>query len=129
MLDTFVQLAGTDTLGLIAKSAGTGTQRGYTYMAGFMQTDRAAEATSVTALRLSAGPSAEMTFTLVPAGSQIRMGIDRDADGYFDRDEIDVCSNPADPRSGRASPAPRRHWRRPGEFRRRDGLYRCAARS
>jgi hypothetical protein len=33
----------------------------------------------------------------VPFGSQVRIGNDRDSDGYFDRDEIDVCSDPADP--------------------------------
>jgi hypothetical protein len=27
------------------------------------------------------------------------MGIDRDEDGHWDRDELDVCSDPADPTS------------------------------
>jgi len=35
----------------------------------------------------------------VPVGSGDRMGIDRDEDGYFDRDELDAGSNPADPLS------------------------------
>jgi hypothetical protein len=29
----------------------------------------------------------------------VRIGLDRDRDGYFDRDEKDVNSNPADPNS------------------------------
>jgi hypothetical protein len=37
-----------------------------------------------------------MTYTLVPAGSQVRLGVDRDEDGYFDMDEADACSDAAD---------------------------------
>ena len=29
--------------------------------------------------------------------SEVRVGIDRDEDGFYDRDELDVCSEPADP--------------------------------
>jgi DNA-binding beta-propeller fold protein YncE len=39
----------------------------------------------------------ELTFTCVPAGAGIRMGLDRDEDGYYDRDELDAGSDPADP--------------------------------
>ena len=46
-----------------------------------------------------AGPGTELTFTLVPAGSDVRIGIDRDGDGFFDRDELDAGSDPADPAS------------------------------
>ncbi len=46
-----------------------------------------------------AGAGAEVTFTLVPAGSESRIGVDRDEDGFFDRDELDAGSNPADPAS------------------------------
>jgi hypothetical protein len=35
----------------------------------------------------------------VPFGSQLRIGIDRDSDGFFDRDELDVCANAADAQS------------------------------
>ena len=34
-------------------------------------------------------------FTVVPLGSQTRIGIDRDLDGFYDRDEIESCSDPA----------------------------------
>jgi len=44
-----------------------------------------------------AGPGAELTFTAVPSGSEVRIGVDRDEDGFFDRDELDAGSNPADP--------------------------------
>src|SRR5262249_4570653 len=37
----------------------------------------------------------ELTYTCVPPGSGIRMGIDRDEDGLFDRDELDAGTDPA----------------------------------
>ena len=46
-----------------------------------------------------AAPGAELTLTVVPAGTERRMGADRDADGWFDRDELAAGSDPADPRS------------------------------
>jgi hypothetical protein len=39
------------------------------------------------------------TYTCAPPGSGVRMGIDRDEDGYLDGDELDACSDPADPNS------------------------------
>jgi DNA-binding beta-propeller fold protein YncE len=41
----------------------------------------------------------ELTYTCVPPGSGTRIGIDRDLDGFRDRDEIDAGSDPADPGS------------------------------
>src|SRR5262245_21191293 len=41
----------------------------------------------------------ELTYTAVPVGSGIRIGIDRDGDGFPDRTELDAGSNPADPAS------------------------------
>ena len=38
-----------------------------------------------------------MTFTVVPRGTELRIGIDRDQDGFLDRDEFDNCGDPADP--------------------------------
>jgi hypothetical protein len=40
-----------------------------------------------------------VTFTVVPAEAAIRIGLDRDEDGYYDRDELDAGSDPADPNS------------------------------
>jgi len=40
-----------------------------------------------------------LTFTAVPSGQGIRMGIDRDEDGYYDRTELDYGTDPADPAS------------------------------
>jgi hypothetical protein len=44
-------------------------------------------------------PGQELTFTCVPPGSGVRMALDRDEDGHFDRDELDAGSNPSDPTS------------------------------
>ncbi|MRG90889.1 hypothetical protein [Polyangium spumosum] len=40
-----------------------------------------------------------LTYTCAPPGSGVRMGIDRDLDGYLDGDERIACSDPADPTS------------------------------
>jgi DNA-binding beta-propeller fold protein YncE len=41
--------------------------------------------------------AAPVTFTCVPPGSGFRLGVDRDADGHRDGDEIIAGSDPADP--------------------------------
>ncbi len=64
------------------------------------QLDRAGETMTNEALRALANTAGqELTFTCVPPGSGNRIGIDRDEDGAFDRDEIDLDSDPADPTS------------------------------
>ena len=74
--------------------------RGYAFIgSGSYQSDRAAEIVDEAALLSLPGAGAELTFTLVPLGSETRIGIDRDEDGFFDRDELDAGSNPADPGS------------------------------
>jgi hypothetical protein len=46
-------------------------------------------------LRSSSNAGSELTFTVVPAGTETRIGTDRDEDGVLDRDELDACSDPA----------------------------------
>ena len=41
-------------------------------------------------------PGQEVTYTCVPPGSGTRIGLDRDEDGAFDRDELDEGTDPAD---------------------------------
>jgi YVTN family beta-propeller protein len=79
-----------------------GLQRGAVRLpSGLFQTDRASEPTltdpQVRALAAVAGQ--ELTYTCVPPGSGERIGVDRDGDGAFDRDEIDGGFDPADPAS------------------------------
>jgi hypothetical protein len=40
-----------------------------------------------------------VTYTCVPPGSGQRIGVDRDGDGFWDGDERDAHSDPADPSS------------------------------
>jgi DNA-binding beta-propeller fold protein YncE len=41
----------------------------------------------------------QRTYLCAPPGSGPRVGVDRDEDGFFDRDELDAGSDPADPSS------------------------------
>ena len=44
-------------------------------------------------VRLSNKPTQSLTFTCVPPGSGVRMGIDRDEDGVLDGDEVGAESH------------------------------------
>jgi YVTN family beta-propeller protein len=68
---------------------------------GQFQTDREGDPllTDAQVRALAATPGQELTYTCAPPGSGIRLGVDRDEDGFFDRDELDAGSDPADPAS------------------------------
>ena len=63
------------------------------------QSDRLSETLAPSDLLQLAGPGRELTYTITPAGSGLRIGVDRDGDGYFDRDELDLGSSPSYTRS------------------------------
>jgi hypothetical protein len=88
---------------LVVKGTLAGEARGWRYRTASndFQSDRAAEVplTDHQLRALAATPGQELTFTCVPPGSGLRIGIDRDDDGFFDRDELDGGSDPADPLS------------------------------
>lgn len=89
-------------LGLIAKGRDAfGENRGYVYLPGVgFQPDRAAETTIAwSTLASSASSGQEVTFTAVHFGNETRFGVDQDGDGYFDRDELDLGTDPEDPGS------------------------------
>jgi YVTN family beta-propeller protein len=98
LLDTLKQLADAHAVGLVARGRLGGLSRGFVYEPGpaVMQSDRVGQTMTVDALRQFTAPGGEITFTVVPIGSERRLGIDRDADGFLDRDELDNGSNPAD---------------------------------
>ncbi len=84
-----------------------GLARGAVRLAnGTFQMDRQAEAPlDDGSLRaLAATPGQPLTFTCVPPGSGSRVGVDRDEDGTFDRDELDAGTDPADPQSYPGAP-------------------------
>jgi hypothetical protein len=73
-------------------------------------TDRASEPalTDAQLRALAAIPGQELTYTCAPPGTGLRTALDRDEDGFFDTDEIDAGSDPADPNSipGSDTPTP-----------------------
>jgi DNA-binding beta-propeller fold protein YncE len=95
-------------LDLVAKGRESGLPRGWFFerAGGFFQSDRLAETETPAQLLALAAPGSEQTYTLVPAGSGERIGIDRDADGFFDQDELDAGSDPANPVSIPTHPPP-----------------------
>jgi hypothetical protein len=95
-----IALAEAGAAGLVVKGIVNGGQRGWYLSApGTYQSDRAKETVDEQALLDLAGPDSALTLTLVVAGSEHRLGVDRDGDGFFDGDELDAGSDPADPDS------------------------------
>ncbi len=87
---------------LVVKGVLAGESRGWVRLPnGEFQSDRASEApfTLPSFESLVASSGATFTLTCVPPGSGERIGIDRDLDGFYDRDELDLGTNPADPES------------------------------
>src|SRR5439155_15713928 len=100
-LDTLDAQAELGNCELIAKGRVGSMPRGWQYQSGgswkaHMQNDPALTRSGLLALA-SAGH--ELTLTGVPPGTGLRMGIDRDRDGYLDRDEVPAGSDPGDPLS------------------------------
>jgi hypothetical protein len=86
----------------VAKLQGPGgALDGYLYIgSGSFQGDRqGAPPVSDADLRALASGDRSITYTCVPPGSGMRMGIDHDGDGFLDGDEIDAGSDPSDPNS------------------------------
>lgn len=96
LINNMVTQANTGKVSVVAKGNVAGRQRGFAYTgSGSWQSDRVGETYTTATLTALAAPGSELTFTVVPAGSQNRIGIDRDQDGYLDRNEIEVCADPA----------------------------------
>jgi DNA-binding beta-propeller fold protein YncE len=87
---------------LIAKAESGGVEAGFVYVgSGFFQSDRRAPPpTHEAVLRLLATHHGRpVTYTCTPPGSGVRIGVDRDGDGFWDGEERDAHSDPADPNS------------------------------
>lgn len=99
-INAFVALASAGQVALIVKGNQSGAARGWVFQGGSFRSDRAAEPLLSPAQLLAlASVGSELTYTLVPAGTQLRLGVDRDTDTYFDADEILAGSDPADANS------------------------------
>lgn len=80
-------LADTGQVGMVAHGRFAGESRGFAYVGdGVFQSDRTGERVAFEQLREAAGQGSELTWTLVPLGSEIRLGIDREQDGVLDGD-------------------------------------------
>lgn len=92
-------LAEAGQVGIILKGLINGEPRGYFFdgAQGLFFSDRASEPGITPDDFLDLILNDPITMTVVPAGTEHRAGVDRDADGTFDRDEQDAGSDPADP--------------------------------
>ncbi|MEM9381420.1 MAG: hypothetical protein AAGB93_15810 [Planctomycetota bacterium] len=82
-------------VGLVARGLEGGVPRGHAYLGGaIFQKDRISERITLADLLGAAAPAAPATLTVVPFGAQLRIGVDRDEDGFLDRDELDAGSDP-----------------------------------
>jgi DNA-binding beta-propeller fold protein YncE len=92
---------------VVVKGVVGGERRGWVYLGDDRyRPDRFLDpAVSTSQLQqIAAVPGQELTFTCVPPADHLRLGVDADDDGLFDRDEIDDGSDPEDPASGPAPP-------------------------
>lgn len=97
LLTDMLALADLGEVGVVVKGKQGGLDRGYAYLGGgSFQADRQSESPTAAALQAAAAVGSELTYTVVPAGTETRVGIDRDGDGALDRDELDAGSDPAD---------------------------------
>jgi YVTN family beta-propeller protein len=97
-IDLMLSQADVGNCDVVVKGHVGGEQRGAVYAgSGAYETDRESDGTitDATLRGFTATVGQELTFTAVPPGEGLRIGVDRDEDGFRDGDEIDSGSNPA----------------------------------
>ena len=90
-IDRALETSGRPECDLIAKGRVSNKSRGWVMQSNrSFRSDRASESDIIldNLVRLSNEPTQSLTFTCVPPGSGVRMGIDRDEDGVLDGDEV-----------------------------------------
>ncbi|MFP5288477.1 MAG: thrombospondin type 3 repeat-containing protein, partial [Thermoanaerobaculia bacterium] len=93
-IDLLRQRAEAGECELVAKSG----EAGFLYVgSGLFAPDRRGQPPITDAALRSLAP---VTYTCVPPGSGVRIGVDRDGDGAWDGDERQANTDPADPASG-----------------------------
>jgi DNA-binding beta-propeller fold protein YncE len=93
LISSMISLAQASKVGLVVKGIVGGQQRGFAYASSGsnFQSDRSGETFTPAQLLALAAPGGELTYTVVPFGSQTRIGIDRDENGTLDRDQADTA--------------------------------------
>jgi hypothetical protein len=107
-IDLLEQEATAGRCDLVAKARVGGEELGWIYLNGAYQPSRsgAAPASSTATRGLANTPGQEVTFMCVPPGSGLRIGVDRDDDGYGDGDEVDHGTDPTNAASTPTGIAP-----------------------
>jgi hypothetical protein len=105
-IDDMIARAAANECEVVVKGPFGGEPRGWLRLAnGSFQPDRAGDAPLTDAvLRGHVSVGLQRTYTCVPPGSGVRMGVDRDEDGFWDGDELTAGSDPADPFSTPGNP-------------------------
>ncbi|MHC4947275.1 MAG: hypothetical protein ACYTG1_03305 [Planctomycetota bacterium] len=100
--DQLESIADAGQVGLVVKGLADGLapgeQRGYTYQGGGQyDADRVGETITTAGLDALVAAGHPQSWTLVALGTETRVGIDRDEDTFLDGDELQFCTNGADP--------------------------------
>ncbi|MFL6234116.1 MAG: beta-propeller fold lactonase family protein [Thermoanaerobaculia bacterium] len=101
-IDLLRQRADAGECDLVAKTRIDDDEAGFLYLGSgmFLKDRRGLPPIADAALRsLAAGAGRSVTYTCVPPGSGVRIGVDRDGDGAWDGDERRAHTDPADPDS------------------------------
>ncbi len=101
-IPALIALADAGDIDLIVKGRAAGENRGWVYDRATQTfiSDRDADLPlGVGALQAFAAPGNEQTWTAVPLGLGVRLGIDRDEDGFGDATETDAGSDTTNPAS------------------------------
>lgn len=94
-LDALISIANSGNVGLVGKGSLGNIERGVYYIGQNMfQSDRVEELFVLDQILDAVRNNDVFTFTLVPIGSQYRIGVDADVDGILNRDETDNNQNP-----------------------------------
>jgi len=101
-INTLIAQVGASRCDLVVKGVIGGTAKGWVYdpsVGKFVPDSLLDPMLTESDLRASIGSGDALTYTGVPPGAGVRLGIDRDRDGWLDRTEVAVHTDPADPRS------------------------------
>jgi hypothetical protein len=101
-VNLLIQRADAGECDLVAKTWMFGSEVGFVYVGGgqFASDRQALPHVDDAALRsLATSWNRPVTYTCAPLGSGVRVGVDLDGDGFWDGDERDAGSDPADPHS------------------------------